>query len=345
MRILLLAPSNYEFSFEICKELEGKRHIVKFIEDKTFECDYYLSHNNKAKRILKYLIGKSTKAKNIYWQRMFKDGGELYDYHCDLLLCINGYSLCERFFLQLKENNPNVRLVYYLWDSCRLYAFHKNFHYFDKCLTFDAKDAKNFQIEYLPMFWMPVLSDVVISEKPRVFFVGSIHSDRYAILKRIVRQLDNYRIDYYIKLYVPSNKIPFLKIRYNINKLFKHENCLNDIYCIRKGKEKAPFITFQPISLELFNEELIKSSCIIDIEQPCQTALAPRFIQALAYGKKIITTNQWVIKESFYNPDVISIIDRKQSNIDKKFMFHSIEPTCFKYNDLRIDKWLDHLLK
>lgn len=98
MRILLLAPSNYEFSFEICKELERKRHIVKFVEDKTFECDYYLSHNNKAKRILKYLIGKSTKAKNIYWQRMFKDGGELYDYHCDLLLCINGYSLCERFF-------------------------------------------------------------------------------------------------------------------------------------------------------------------------------------------------------------------------------------------------------
>lgn len=344
MRILLLAPSNYEFSFEIYKELERKKHEVKFIEDKTFACDYYLSYDNKIKRILKYIIGRSTKKKNIYWRKMFNDGGELHEYHCDLLLCINGYSLCKSFFLQLMRNNPDIRLVYYLWDSCRLYAFHKNFRYFDKCFTFDIEDAKKFQIEYLPMFWIPVSDGVSVSEKPRVFFVGSIHSDRYAVLKRIIHQLNNYQIDYYIKLYVPSNKIPLLKIRYGINKLFRYENCLNDIYCIRKGKENASFITFKPIPLEDFNKELIKSSCTIDIEQPCQTALTPRFIQALACGKKIITTNSWIIKEPFYNSDVISVIDREQPNVDEEFLFRSIEPICSKYDDLRIDKWLDNFL-
>lgn len=346
MRILLLAPSNYEFSFEICKELERKKHEVKFIEDKTFACDYYLSYNNKTKRILKYIIGRSTKKKNIYWRKMFNDGGELHEYHCDLLLCINGYSLCENFFLQLKKNNPDIRLVYYLWDSCRLYAFHKNFRYFDKCFTFDIEDAKKFQIEYLPMFWMPVSGSVSVNEKPRVFFVGSIHSDRYQVLKAIISQLNTLSIDYYIKLYVPRKMTRILALRVFVNKMMGINNVLNDIYEILSSDEKPSFIVDTPINLFEFNKEMAKATHIIDIEQPCQTALAPRVVQALAMGKRIISTNYHFQELNFYDLDYVWLIDRNKPIIDITFLKSRKKVSVSNsIQELELSKWIYHLLE
>lgn len=342
MRILLLAPPNYEFSVEIKKELENQGHIVNYVEDKTFELDYFLSYNNKSKRFLKYILGKSTKRKEQYWNYLFNAGGELYQKEFDFLLCINGYSLCSSFFSKFNEYSQKAPRVYYLWDSTRLYAFNKNFEFFDKCYTFDYKDAKDYQIEYLPMFWLPEKNIVSGIKAPRVFFAGTIHSDRYKIIKRIVTQLDILGIDYYIKLYVPSNHKPFLRYRAKINRLFHKDNVINDLDRIENGKEKESFIIHHPISLEIFNKEMLASSHILDIEQPCQTALTPRVIQALAMKKRIITTNKWLSSMSWITG--VEFLDRNNPIINN---LSNIQNNCEiddNIQKLRIDKWILNLI-
>lgn len=342
MRILLLAPPNYEFSVEIKKELENQGHIVNYVEDKTFELDYYLSYNNKSKRFLKYILGKSTKRKEQYWNYLFNAGGDLYQKEFDFLLCINGYSLCSLFFSKFNEYCKKAPRVYYLWDSTRLYAFDKNFKFFDKCYTFDYKDAKDFQIEYLPMFWLPEKNVVSEIKAPRVFFAGTIHSDRYKVLKKIVNQLELLGIDYYIKLFVPQKHKPFLKYRAKINRLFNVDNVINDLDRIERKVDNVSFIIHRPIPLDDFNKEMLASTHILDIEQPCQTALTPRVIQALAMKKCIITTNKWIssiswiIGVEFINRDnpIINNFSNMPNNSE-------IDDNILK---LRIDKWILNLI-
>lgn len=343
MRVLLLAPPNYEFSVEIKKELENQGHIVKYVEDKTFDLDYFLSYNNKSKRFLKYILGKSTKRKEQYWNYLFNAGGELYQKEFDFLLCINGYSLCSSFFSKFNEYSQKAPRVYYLWDSTRLYAFNKNFEFFDKCYTFDYKDAKDFQIEYLPMFWLPSECESMQPASPRVFFVGSIHSDRYKILKKIVMQLDNMGINHYIKLYVPNTKKPLLGLRASINLILGVDNVINDLYRIHNGDDSS-YVVHEHIDLATFNKEMIASTHIIDIEQPCQTAMTPRVIQALSQNKHIISTNKWLVGQ--ISPDYLTIIDRNNPKIDEAFdkSLYSLTMGSNDVIELRLDNWIRTLI-
>ena len=327
----------------IAKEMESQGHKVTCLEDKTFGIDYLLSYHNKVKRWAKYLLGKSTKKKNEYWQSCFRDNMEL-KVPFDILLCINGYSLCKEFFRLLKVSSPKVRTIYYLWDSCSLYAFNKNFCYFDKCTTFDWVDAKKYRIDYLPMFWIP--SNIENSVDTSVFFVGTIHSDRFHVLRKIIAQLDCYKIPYYIKLFVPEKKGLLFKFMYFLDCIKGDQSLTKDISEIMKNSSQYNFVIHEHISLSEFNEKLALSTHVIDIEQPCQKALTPRTIQALSQNKKIISTNTWLKNTEFYNEKQILIIDRKNPIISKSFIEEPFRSNAVSEEilKLRIDKWIRVLL-
>lgn len=342
MRILFLAPYNYDYTKAIAKEMESQGHKVTCLEDKTFGIDYLLSYHNKIKRWAKYLLGKSTKKKNEYWQLCFRDNMELKT-PFDILLCINGYSLCNEFFRLLKVSSPKVRTIYYLWDSCSLYAFNKNFYFFDKCVTFDSEDAQKYKIEYLPMFWIP--TNIEASRDVSVFFVGTIHSDRYHVLMKIKNQLDKFSIPYYIKLYIPSKNGLLFTLLYYIEKITGKRSVNSDIYEIIHHKLPCDFSIYEHISLSEFNTGMAQATHIIDIEQPCQTAITPRVIQALAERKKILSTNKWLKESDFYSPSQICIIDRNIPKISEDFLCSPVveENPPSDILELRIDNWLRSL--
>lgn len=343
MRILLLAPHNYDFTAAIANEMKLRGYDVTCLEDKTFGNDYLLSYHNITKRWIKYLIGRSTKKKSKYWQSQFKNNPDLLEVF-DVLLCINGYSICEEFFHLLKKISPKIKTVYYLWDSCMLYAFNFNFKNFDRCVTFDFEDAKKFKIEYLPMFWIPDKTD-----KPNnisAFFIGTIHSDRYYILRKLIMQLNNMRIPHYIRLYIPKKQGLMFTIRYYLEKITGLKTINANIYEILHHILPCDFMINEHITLSEFNNRLGQATHIIDIEQPCQTAITPRVIQALAENKKIITTNEWLKKTCFYSASQICIIDRKEPHLPEDFFLkcNKVENLPEGIYELRIDNWLNTLL-
>ncbi len=343
MRILFLAPNNYDYTKAIAKEMELQGHEITCLEDKTFGIDYFLSYHNKLKRWAKFLLGRSSKKKKKYWQICFFDNADLKE-PFDMLLCINGYSLCEEFFRLLKATSPNVRTIYYLWDSCSLYAFNKNFCYFDKCTTFDWVDAQKYRIYYLPMFWIP--TNIEPSADTSVFFVGTIHSDRYYVLKTIKLQLERLRIPYYIKLYIPPKHGLLFALSHFIEKLTGIHSVNSDIYEIMHHKLPCDFAIHKHISLSEFNTKMAQATHIIDIEQPCQTAITPRVIQALAEKKKIISTNKWLKESGFYTTSQICIIDRNSPQITEDFFDKSSDADTLPngISELRIDNWCKSII-
>jgi hypothetical protein len=64
------------------------------------------------------------------------------------------------------------------------------------------------------------------------------------------------------------------------------------------------------------------SSCqaVLDIHHPGQSGLTMRTFEVLASGKKLITTNENVRNHDFYDPTLISIIDRNNPIINLNFL-------------------------
>lgn len=343
-KILFLAPHNYELSSNIKKELERQGNDVTYIQDFALKYDPSLKSKNILIAILKKLLSYTVKSLKQYWKEEIDRGG-LNDKY-DIFFCINGYSFDKVLLEHLKSVNSSIRSVLYLWDSTNLYKFHKNFIFFDKIYSFDEVDAKKYNISYFPLFWEASGNYQELPINPKVFFVGSIHSDRFYILQRIEEQLKFKNIDYYIKLHVPRLNPPLFKLRYYFYCLLRVENFNKDKYEIIHNKKKCDFATFDSIPYSVFEKEMISCTCVIDIEQPMQSGITSRMIAALASNKKIITTNYNIKSSVFYDSDRILIIDRKNPALDDNFVNSIKSPkplTCLQ--NLRLDHWLTIILK
>lgn len=74
------------------------------------------------------------------------------------------------------------------------------------------------------------------------------------------------------------------------------------------------------LSFEEAQAQLISSNVILDLPFECQTGYTHRLIEALANGKKVITTNQRIRAEHFYNPDQIKIVDSRKAVVDMQWI-------------------------
>lgn len=104
-------------------------------------------------------------------------------------------------------------------------------------------------------------------------------------------------------------------------------------------------IIHHPIPVDETLRIMIQSECILDTDRESQSGTTPRLIWALAMGKKVITTNINIKRMPFYNPAMVSIIDRNNPVIDQTFLESTcIEPDNTYLNTLRIDNWIKNFL-
>lgn len=338
-RILLQAPLFFDLHIQLIKEIEERGAIVHYYKDELF----LFTPKWKSGRLLKLkkLIYSFYNPSRKKAYRFIKENKNTYD----IYICINGFCFCDILHKYLKKKNSHLISILYLWDSCKEFNFIDTFHYFEKVFSFDIIDSKSYNINYLPLFWVPN-NLPVCKDKYDLFFVGSLHSDRYSFLKKML--VINPSISLYLKLYVDFPKYVWITyIKYYTSSIL-HSNNLNKIrYHILKGEIKDDFITRVPISRDEFDHNMKLSRCILDIALPSQSGVSNRVIGALAMGKKIITTNSYIKDTSFYDPKRILIINRDTPHIDRAFinnesgMDNTENKEIFK---LRIDNWLSQLL-
>ena len=140
-----------------------------------------------------------------------------------------------------------------------------------------------------------------------LFFVGTVHSDRYQILKEVKEQFEKNHLRVFYFMYLPS------KLMYYQKKIFTNEF---------NGSNINEF-SFAGMPSDQLTAKLKQSKAVVDIQHPKQTGLTMRTIEMLGANKKMITTNADIKNYDFYHPNNICIVDRENVVVPTEFMASS----------------------
>lgn len=344
-KVLLWAPSFYALHIQIIEGLKKSGCEVSFIADclQSYNPNFSTSSFKFLKKIYYSIVNPNVKYIKQYEAEL--------DQKYDLLFVINGYAFDEYLINFLKRKNPNLKSVLYLWDGLAFFDFSNNFQYFDSVFTFDIKDAKDYGVNFLPLFWVKEPFEPTLNLSYDLFFVGTLHSDRCRILDKISKQCEREQIKSFLRLVIRKRILNVIdKLRYLYYKYKKTPNAQGfiDEYLYLKNRKKSSFLTTDILSSQEFYQKMINSKCVLDLELPYQTGVTNRMIAALANHKKIVTTNVYVKEYPFYDQQNINIISREDPYVEKSFVsseFVKIAKIEEYMEGLYINKWLEQILK
>ncbi|MNE04632.1 hypothetical protein D3C80_971690 [compost metagenome] len=238
--------------------------------------------------------------------------------------------ILERF----KHQQYNATFILYMWDSLQnKKKTEEVLPYFDKIFSFDKTDSEKIQrVSFRPLFYIDDYArmelDSNCSNSIELCFIGTVHSDRYDLLKEIRSQIESFGYKHYFFMFFPS-PILFLYRKFKDVKFYK-----------AKYKE----FNFKSLSQKEIIKIIRKSKIVLDIHHPAQTGLTMRSIEMLGANRKLITTNPDIRQYDFYNENNILIIDRNKPEINKSFFetsYEKNEPSIrYKYS---IEGWLKEL--
>ena len=98
-----------------------------------------------------------------------------------------------------------------------------------------------------------------------------------------------------------------------LSQLYQEITCrnLSADFTILTDKTTSPGGSFsyitEPLPYSLVQKKVLESRCVVEVTQECQSGMTLRTLEALFYGKKLLTTNTEIVKEPFYNRSNIYI--------------------------------------
>lgn len=180
---------------------------------------------------------------------------------------------------------------------------------FDLVVTNEANDAERYDLFFLPNPFSPLYRKRA-KIKYDICFIGK-NKGREGILKRIAEEADKNNIIWDFK-----------------------------IAGERKRKSVFEYVDYQPYT-EIIKQDM-RSNCILEIVQPGQTSCTLRFQEAVCLGKKLLTNNEWVKNEKYYNPEYIQIFKRPE-DIDWNFVKEKKNVDYQYYGDYSPIFYLDRI--
>lgn len=245
----------------------------------------------------------------------------------DFVLFIDCEMPTEKVLDLFRKKFKTAKFCLHMWDSVEnLKGVESKFKYFDHITTFDRSDAHKYKLKLRPLFFA---DEYKIKNKVEYYeydltFIGTIHSDRYRILKKMFEQAQNLNLRIFFYPYLQSRFI------YYYYKLTKREFRNTKINNFR----------FDKISSDEIAQITKLSKVVIDIQHPAQTGLTMRTLEMVGMKKKIITTNEDIIKYDFYNKNNIFIIGRENPYLNPLFIespYEDIDSNIYNYYS--IDRW------
>ena len=324
--VLLLAPKFFGYELEIKKELENLGARVIYFDERP--------KNDFFTKVFIRLNLKSFISKKIddYYKNIIQ---EIKDESIDYLFLVDVETVPLKFIEKTILMNPKLKVLTYFWDSVKNRKKSLEYlAYSNKFFSFDLKDAEaDIRIEFLPLFYIDDYKNIANIENELVYdisFIGTVHSDRYKIIKKIERQAKELDLKTYFYFYSPS------KILFFFQKLFKKD---------------FKFINWEDVSFKSLSKsdviDIIKQSkTIIDIQHPFQTGLTMRTIEMFGAKKKLFTTNKDVENYDFYNRSNIFIINRNEPKLDFDFFkkdYEEINQTI--YEKYSLNCWIKTIFK
>jgi hypothetical protein len=315
-RALLVAPRYFGYEKDIAEELARQGMLVDMLPDRPFEAPLIKA----AARFRPELMRSAA-------DRFFATHLEqLARREYDLILVVQGEGVTPVTLRTMRAAYPRARLVFYTWDSLLNKPFARaNLKYYDRCLGFDPIDARRYGMQSRPLFFSAGFErPAPATFKYDVTFVGTIHSDRYGVIRRIADSLPpTVRTHWYMYMQAPW--------MYPARKFFTRTVT---------GSRRADF-RFQPLAKEAVQRIFFSSKAILDIEHPKQTGLTMRTIEALGSGTKLLTTNASVRGYDFYDADNICVVDRANPRIDPSFLESAyVAVSAHVYQTYKLSQWV-----
>lgn len=312
-RILVFSPygATKHYGEAIVSELRCRGAEV-------FEYDERPSQNSLVKIVIRLLKKSVPQIFNSYCKRIIKKHR---DQRFDYILICRGEAFTPKSITLFRNAFPNAKIILFFWDILRCADLRKNIPYADKAFSFDPDDVNNNEgLIFRPTFFVPDYKKSCINtpKENDIVFIGTLHSDRHKILKRIESTFAQLGFRSIFYLYVPSI---FVFIKDSIKKF---------------PYIKLNRVKFSPISLKDTIKLLERSKAILDINYTDQKSLSTRAFEAMAGGVKYITTNPEVRTYDFYNSKNILVIDKNNAIIPKQFLDTPFEPVpeeiMYKYS-------------
>jgi hypothetical protein len=279
-KILFIAPVFYGYEKKIIDELVKIGGEVFFYSERQYNYGYRLFNNFSQillniyqKRYYLSILKKIVKIENI-----------------DILFVIRGCQMPREFLEKIEKRYPKIEMFMYQWDSEKLNKYIHLKDKFNKIYTFDFDDSRTYNIPYLPLFFTEDIE--LASKKPKTiqsdyFLLSSYSRERYEFLCKLIKQIDSVRFNHY--LYIPYSTYVKEQIKgYRLNK---------------------KILKFEPMTREMYIQNLMETRVIIDISSSLQSGLPIRVIEALGAGKKILSTNINILREFGDIPSMKRIID------------------------------------
>lgn len=299
--ILLYMVDFYDYRSIITKELNNQGWSVHWFTDE-------IKPNIYQKVIFHFF--RCLKEKN--FDRYFSNTLKQCNNTCfDLILIIFGGNYMGKRNIQvLHSRYPNVKIVYYGWDSVSNFPrIAELLASADASYTFDRDDAAKYHSNFLPLFYENKMKgdlDVIYD----VSTVMSFFIEKAQMLQDVLNALPK-----------QVKKLIYLRVRDRL--YYRKIKLLNP----KQTAQFKQYFSFGKLSHDEVSKIFSESKVIIDIPLPNQKGLTMRTFEALSLRKKIITTNQDITNYDFYSPDNIFVIKTGREKISMDFFIKPFNET------------------
>lgn len=312
-KIVFFSANFFGYHQEIKKKLESMGAEVDFFDERPKNTFWTKALIRLDKRIMNRRIEK------YYKEIISQTSNKRYDY----VFFLKAEVITLKMLRSLKNQQSHARFILYMWDSIRNSGrdIEELFPVFDKILSFDRKDVQeNSSLVFRPLFYLDDYEKLGENkEEPKydISFVGTGHTDRYALVSKIKSACKTMGLRGYFFLYLQDPKV-FL-FRKAFQKSFR--------------KAKYSDFAYTPLVKSEILDVIAQSHCVLDIQRDVQTGLTMRCVEVLGAKRKLITTNEDIVNYDFYDPNNILVIDRNDPKITNQFIkspFQEIEDKVYK---------------
>jgi hypothetical protein len=240
------------------------------------------------------------------------------------------HRLGTKYLNLIRERFKSSLFIHYAWDPEYVYNNRIYYPFFDKNITFDKSDATEFGLIYIPLFYTHHF-ELAYNERLKknkfqydIAFIGkvSFYKERYIWIENFTRYCNENGFSYFI--FLLTNRRSYLK------------NLMRGVYL--KG------IKFRSMNLTKVAEIYQNTKAVIDQRKPNQVGFAMRTFEILGAGCKLITTNDTIKCEPFYDENNINVIKQSSVVINRSFIDSPVRQID-NITNYRIDNWLRQIFE
>lgn len=318
MKITIFSFDLWGFNQKIAQELEKLGHDVNYVNSWTFKYEYPTVWLRILNFFTKLFLQRNLKKERI--NKSIKEALTNNKVNSDIIFMVNPGYFSNDFSEEARKFTK--KLIAYNYDSLTRVPLPKNYkELFDEIYCFDDEDIINNNFKHATNFNYISNTPLNTNHKPKylAFAIQSVDKERMLILSKIADVLDSQNQHKY--LFLIKDK-PAKNVNKNIV-FFSENKSLNEV------------------------ENLTKDSFIlIDIVRENQRGLSFRFFEAMAYQKKIITTNKNILNYDFYNPQNILIINENDIKIPEEFLKTPYIPLSEDlFEKYTLQSWVKNIFK